>query len=226
MQIEPFIDASWMKELSLELSKNYIKELKDFLLSEQSKNKIIYPPSNNIFSSLQLTPLNKVKVVIIGQDPYHGKGQANGLAFSVDKDITIPPSLKNIFKEIKSDLKQQPPENGDLAFWANQGVLLLNTVFTVEEGRPDSHSGIGWEKLTDKIISILNTKKKIVFLLWGAKALKKGLNIDRNKHKVFYAPHPSPLSAYKGFFGCKHFSKTNLYLKNQGLEPIRWTQKE
>jgi uracil-DNA glycosylase len=147
--------------------------LKDFLLSEKSKNKIIYPPSNNIFSSLQLTPLYKVKVVIIGQDPYHGKGQANGLAFSVDKDITIPPSLKNIFKEIKSDLKQQPPENGDLAFWANQGVLLLNTVFTVEEGRPDSHSGIGWEKLTDKIISILNTKKKDCFSFMGCQGAKK-----------------------------------------------------
>ena len=222
-KIDPNIDISWLNQLSSELKKSYLDELWNFLIKEKLKGRIIYPTEENIFSSLQLTPLNKTKVVILGQDPYHRPGQANGLAFSVNKEVSIPPSLNNIFKEVSDDLNRPPPKNGDLTFWAKQGVLLLNTVLTVEDSHPDSHAGHGWEEFTDRIIEILNQKKNIVFLLWGAKAQRKGLMIDQNRHMVLCAPHPSPLSAYKGFFGCKHFSKTNQYLQAKGKKPISWT---
>ena len=222
-KIDPNIDISWLKQLSAELKKSYLDELWNFLIKEKLKNKIIYPTEENIFSSLKLTPLNKTKVVIFGQDPYHGPGQANGLAFSVNKGVSLPPSLNNIFKEVSDDLNGPPPIDGDLTFWAKQGVLLLNSVLTVEDSHPDSHAGRGWEEFTDRIIEILNQKKNIVFLLWGAKAQRKGLMIDQNRHMVLCAPHPSPLSAYKGFFGCKHFSKTNQYLQAKGKKPISWT---
>ena len=162
--------------------------------------------------------------MILGQDPYHGRGQANGLAFSVAKDISIPPSLGNIFKEINSDLNINAPNQGDLTFWAYQGVLLLNSVLTVEKSSPASHANKGWEKFTDKVIEILNAKKDIVFLLWGNYAQKKGSIINQKNHKVLKAPHPSPLSAHRGFFGCRHFSKTNEYLEDQGKTKIKWTE--
>ena len=218
------IDISWLNELKSELYKPYMNNLRGYLIEEKSANKIIYPSTENILAALKLTPLDKTKVVILGQDPYHGSGQANGLAFSVAKDISIPPSLGNIFKEIKNDLNIDAPNQGDLTFWANQGVLLLNSVLTVEKSSPASHANKGWEKFTDKVIEILNAKKDIVFLLWGNYAQKKGSIINQNKHKVLKAPHPSPLSAHRGFFGCRHFSKTNEYLEDQGKTKIKWTE--
>ena len=170
-----------------------------------------------------LTPLESTKVVIIGQDPYHGEGQAQGLAFSVESDRAIPPSLVNIFKEIKSDMNIEPPIHGDLSNWSRQGVLLLNSVLTVAKGNPASHAGRGWEGFTDKIIEILNKRDGLVFLLWGAHAQKKGLTIDRRRHLVLEAPHPSPLSAHRGFFGCKHFSKTNKFLRERRDLEIQWS---
>ena len=216
---------SWLEVLSSEFNAPYMQRLRDFLMKEKAKNKVIYPPNKKTFSCLNLSPLDSTKVVIIGQDPYHGKGQANGLAFAVEQGVKIPPSLKNIYKEIELDLGDISPSHGDLTFLAKQGVLLLNSVLTVEKGNPASHSGKGWEKFTDKIISILNTKDDLVFMLWGNYAQKKGSIIDSKKHRVLKAPHPSPLSAYKGFFGCKHFSKANEYLIIQGKSPIIWTSK-
>ncbi len=221
----PNMHLSWLKVLEPEFKKSYMSELRDFLKQEKSKKKIIFPPTEKTFSCLQLTALDSVKLVILGQDPYHGFGQANGLAFSVDDGVPIPPSLQNIFKEIGHDMKESLPENGDLTFWAEQGVLLLNSVLTVEKGNPASHSGKGWEEFTDKIIHILNLKENIVFFLWGSYAQKKGSIIDTKKHKVLKAPHPSPLSAHRGFFGCKHFSQANDYLCEIGKSPIRWTSK-
>ena len=218
------IDISWLNELKSELYKPYMNNLRDYLIEEKSANKTIYPSTENILAALKLTPLDKTKVVILGQDPYHGRGQANGLAFSVAKDISIPPSLGNIFKEIKSDLNINAPNQGDLTFWAYQGVLLLNSVLTVEKSSPASHANKGWEKFTDKVIEILNAKKDIVFLLWGNYAQKKGSIINQKRHKVLKAPHPSPLSAHRGFFGCRHFSKTNEYLQDQGKTKIKWTE--
>jgi uracil-DNA glycosylase len=218
------IDISWLNELKSELYKPYMNNLRDYLIEEKSANKIIYPSTENILAALKLTPLNKTKVVILGQDPYHGSGQANGLAFSVTKDISIPPSLGNIFKEIKSDLNINAPNNGDLTFWANQGVLLLNSVLTVEKSSPASHANKGWEKFTDRIIEILNIEQDIVFLLWGNYAQKKGSIINHKRHKVLKAPHPSPLSAHRGFFGCRHFSKTNEYLQEKGKTKIKWIE--
>ncbi len=221
----PNMHLSWLKVLEPEFKKSYMSELRDFLIQEKSKKKIIFPPTEKTFSCLQLTALDSVKLVILGQDPYHGYGQANGLAFSVEIGVPIPPSLQNIFKEIGHDTKESLPENGDLTFWAEQGVLLLNSVLTVEKGNPASHSGKGWEEFTDKIIHILNLKENIVFFLWGSYAQKKGSIIDTKKHKVLKAPHPSPLSAHRGFFGCKHFSQANDYLCEIGKSPIRWTSK-
>jgi len=218
------IDISWLNELKSELQKPYMNNLRDYLIEEKSANKIIYPSPENILAALKLTPLDKTKVVILGQDPYHGSGQANGLAFSVAKDIAIPPSLSNIFKEIKSDLNINAPNNGDLTFWANQGVLLLNSVLTVEKSSPASHANKGWEEFTNRIIEILNVKQDIVFLLWGNYAQKKGSIINQKRHKVLKAPHPSPLSAHRGFFGCRHFSKVNEYLQDQGKTEIKWTE--
>jgi len=219
----PDMDISWLNALGSEFEKSYMNNLRDFLKKEKSEKKIIFPPTNKIFSSLKLTTLDSVKVVIIGQDPYHGIGQANGLAFSVEGGVPIPPSLKNIFKEIKEDIKEEPPISGDLSFWADQGVLLLNSVLTVEMANPASHAEKGWEMFTDRIIHILNLKKNIVFLLWGSYAQKKGSIIDDKKHKILTAPHPSPLSAHRGFFGCRHFSKANDYLTKIGKNKIQWT---
>jgi len=214
---------SWFKELKTEFKKPYMKDLRTFLAKEKLKNRIVCPESNKIFYSLMLTPLESTKVVIIGQDPYHGEGQAQGLAFSVESDRAIPPSLVNIFKEIKSDMNIEPPIHGDLSNWSRQGVLLLNSVLTVEKGNPASHAGRGWEGFTDKIIEILNKRDGLVFLLWGAHAQKKGLTIDRRRHLVLEAPHPSPLSAHRGFFGCKHFSKTNKFLRERRDLEIQWS---
>ncbi len=221
----PDIHFTWLEVLSSEFNAPYMHRLRDFLVKEKNKSKVIYPPSKKTFSSLNLSPLDTIKVVIIGQDPYHGEGQANGLAFAVEQGIDIPPSLRNIYKEIELDLGKVSPNHGDLTFLAKQGVLLLNSVLTVEKGNPSSHSGKGWEKFTDKIISILNTKDDLVFMLWGNYAQKKGSIIDIKKHRVLRAPHPSPLSANRGFFGCKHFSKANEFLVLKGKSPIEWTPK-
>ena len=214
---------SWFKELKTEFKKPYMKDLRSFLAKEKLKNRVVCPESGKIFYSLMLTPLESTKVVIIGQDPYHGEGQAQGLAFSVEPDRAIPPSLVNIFKEIKSDMNIELPIHGDLSNWSRQGVLLLNSVLTVEKGNPASHAGRGWECFTDKIIEILNKRDGLVFLLWGAQAQKKGLTIDRRRHLVLEAPHPSPLSAHRGFFGCKHFSKTNKFLRERRDLEIQWS---
>jgi len=214
---------SWFRELKTEFKKPYMKDLRSFLAKEKLKNRIVCPESSKIFYSLMLTPLESTKVVIIGQDPYHGEGQAQGLAFSVESDRAIPPSLVNIFKEIKSDMNIEPPIHGDLSNWSRQGVLLLNSVLTVEKGNPGSHAGRGWEGFTDKIVEILNKRDGLVFLLWGAHAQKKGLTIDRRRHLVLEAPHPSPLSAHRGFFGCKHFSKTNKFLRERRDLEIQWS---
>lgn len=222
----PNMDTSWLVALEDEFKKPYMLNLRQFLIQEKSKNKIIFPPNEKTFSSFQLTSLNEVKLVIIGQDPYHGVGQANGLAFSVEKDTKIPPSLINIYKELGEDINLQPPNHGDLTFWAKQGVLLLNSVLTVVKGEPASHSDKGWEIFTDKVIEILNQKENLVFMLWGSYAQKKGSIIDTSKHCVLKAPHPSPLSAHRGFFGSKHFSKANQYLTKKGKTPIKWTQEE
>ncbi len=221
----PDIHFTWLEVLSSEFNAPYMHRLRDFLVKEKNKSKVIYPPSKKTFSSLNLSPLDTIKVVIIGQDPYHGEGQANGLAFAVEQGIDIPPSLRNIYKEIELDLGKVSPNHGDLTFLAKQGVLLLNSVLTVEKGNPSSHSGKGWEKFTDKIISILNTKDDLVFMLWGNYAQKKGSIIDIKKHRVLRAPHPSPLSANRGFFGCKHFSKANEFLVLKGKSPIEWAPK-
>lgn len=217
------IDPSWLSQLGAEFEKDYMKSLKNFLQQEKNKNKTIYPKGSNYFEALNRTPFDKVKVVILGQDPYHGPGQAHGLSFSVPKGVRPPPSLLNIFKEIKSDLGRSPSVSEDLSSWADQGVLLLNSVLTVEDGKPASHQGKGWEQFTDKIIQLLNEKRtNLVFILWGSYAQKKAAFVDRNKHFVIESVHPSPLSAHRGFMGSKPFSKANQYLqKNLGSE-IQW----
>lgn len=218
------IDKSWKNVLDDEFSKDYMQKLKAFILAQIRAKKIIYPHGSEIFSALNHTPLDKVKVVIFGQDPYHGENQAHGLSFSVKPGVRVPPSLDNIFKEIENDLGFKPPSHGHLLHWASQGVLLLNAVLTVEKGKAGSHHNQGWEIFTDKIVDILNQQKEgLVFLLWGSKAFRKGAKIDVQKHLVLKAPHPSPLSAYRGFFGCGHFSKTNEYLKKRGLGEIDWS---
>lgn len=217
------LEASWQKFLGEEFEKPYMQQLRNFLREEKNHKKLIYPKSDKVFSALNFTPFEKVKVVILGQDPYHGKGQAHGLCFSVPKGINPPPSLVNIYKELQSDLNLPMPKHGTLVSWAEQGVLLLNSVLTVESGKPASHQGKGWEQFTDRVIHILNEKKTaLVFLLWGAYAQKKGAFIDKTRHLVLQAPHPSPFSAHQGFLGCKHFSKTNEYLQQHGETPIHW----
>jgi len=216
------IEKSWKKILNREFKKEYFNSLVTFLKDEY-KNNIIYPPGKKIFSSFDYCPFDKVKVVIIGQDPYHGINQANGLCFSVNKEIKIPPSLFNIFKEIKSDVGIDIPDHGDLKRWAIQGVLLLNSVLTVRQNLPGSHSNKGWENFTDKVISIISeNKNNIVFLLWGSYAKSKLKNIDQNKHLILTSSHPSPFSAYNGFFNSYHFSKTNKYLKKNNITEIKW----
>ncbi len=215
---------TWHDVLGEEKSKPYFQNILQFLDKERAAGKIIYPPKPDIFNALKLTNFDDVRVVIIGQDPYHGAGQAHGLSFSVQKGIRLPPSLQNIYKTLQRDYPEfQIPKDGDLTYWAQQGVLLLNTVLTVEAGKAHSHAQIGWEDFTDKIISELNEKKEnLVFLLWGSHAQKKGQFIDRNKHCVLTSVHPSPLSAHRGFFDCGHFKKTNDYLRQHQLPEIDW----
>jgi len=218
------LDISWLKELEEEFNKEYMNSLRAFLVDEKNKGKEIYPKGSQIFASLNLTPFKKLKVVILGQDPYHGPGQAHGMSFSVPIGVHPPPSLINIFKELKEDIGIAIPNSGNLKPWATQGVLLLNSILTVEKALAGSHSGKGWEVFTDKIISTINNKKEnVVFLLWGSYAQKKGELIDPKKHYILKSPHPSPLSAHKGFFGNSHFSKCNNYLSLKGLEPVDWT---
>jgi len=216
------IEESWKEALSAEFDKPYFLKLVEFVKAEK-KQQVIYPPGPKIFSAFAHTPLSKVKVVILGQDPYHGAGQAHGLCFSVPDGIPFPPSLKNIFKELKDDLGIDKPGSGNLEGWADQGVLLLNTTLTVRRAAPASHAGKGWETFTDEVIRTISLRKEgVVFILWGNHARKKQALINTGKHVVLTAAHPSPLSAYAGFFGCKHFSKTNEILKKIGLEPINW----
>ncbi len=217
------LDKSWEDHLGQELHSPYMKELLAFLKQEQKADKKIYPPIHNIFEAFRLTPFNQVKVVILGQDPYHGPGQAHGLCFSVNKNVKIPPSLVNIFKELNNDLGLIPPEHGCLESWACQGVLLLNNVLTVEDGKAGSHHQKGWEKFTDKVIEVLNREKdNLVFILWGSPAQKKASRVDETRHKIIKSVHPSPLSVYRGFIGSKPFSQANDYLKEKGLSEINW----
>jgi len=219
------LEAGWLSHLESEFNQPYMKSLRAFLIEQKQVGKTIYPRGNDVFNALNATPLNKVKVVILGQDPYHGPGQAHGLCFSVQNGVKTPPSLVNIFKELKSDLglKAESLSSGCLSSWADQGVLLLNSVLTVEKANAASHQGKGWEVFTDKIIELVNNEVSgCVFLLWGAYAQKKGAVIDTKKHLVLKAPHPSPLSAYRGFMGCQHFSQCNAYLKNKAVAEIDW----
>ena len=220
----PKMHETWLELLNQEFRKPYMQSLREFLIQEKLKNKVVYPPNEETFRALRLTGVDDVKVVILGQDPYHGRSQADGLAFSVQKGIKLPPSLRNIFKEIEDDLGVDSPKHGDLSFLAEQGVLLLNSVLTVNEGDPASHANRGWEAFTDKIVEILNHKKNIVFMLWGGYAQKKASKISKESHCILKATHHSPLSAHRGFFGCRHFSKANEYLVLNGLNPIKWTK--
>jgi uracil-DNA glycosylase len=221
--VDPKIEESWKKVLSVEFQQPYFQELKGFLLAEKKAGKITFPPAAQIFHAFELCPFNDVKVVILGQDPYHGAGQAHGLCFSVNKDVRVPPSLQNMYKELHDDLKLPIPSHGNLEHWAEQGVLLLNTTLTVEAKSPTSHAGKGWETFTDQVIRKISEERNgVVFLLWGNFAKSKKDLIDTTKHTVLTAPHPSPFSAHSGFFGCKHFSKTNEILKKNGQDPIDW----
>lgn len=216
------ISDSWKNILQTEFDKPYFKNLTDFIDS-QYKNHTCFPNKEEIFAAFNYCSFNDLKVVIIGQDPYHGKKQANGLCFSVHEDVTHPPSLKNIFKEIETDLETTYPVSGDLSRWATQGILLLNATLTVREGEAGSHQQKGWETFTHTVIKKISEKKEdVVFLLWGKFAEKKGSIIDVKKHTIFKAPHPSPLGAWRGWFGSKHFSKTNTFLKDKGKEIIQW----
>ncbi|WP_336367127.1 uracil-DNA glycosylase [Marinobacter sp. C2H3] len=213
----------WDSHLAGEFQQPYLQQLAAFLASEEQSGKVLYPPSTHCFNALNSTPLDQVNVVILGQDPYHGPGQAHGLCFSVRPNVPPPPSLVNIFKEIETDLGIAPPDHGCLQPWAEQGVLLLNSVLTVEQGNAGAHQGKGWETFTDAVIDVINREREgVVFLLWGSYAKKKGQRIDRNCHFVLDGPHPSPLSAYRGFFGCRHFSRANQWLEQQGRAPVNW----
>lgn len=218
------IAQGWKNVLSSEFRKDYFKNITDQLKTEKQSKQVIYPPGSLIFNAFNTTDFDKVKVIIIGQDPYHGPGQAHGLSFSVQQGIKPPPSLINIYKEIENDLGiKMPRDNGDLTSWATQGVLLLNASLTVRANQPNSHAGIGWNIFTDAVIQQLNdSKENLVFILWGNFAKEKGIHIDTKKHLVLKAAHPSPFAADKGFFGCRHFSKTNEYLIQQGIDPIDW----
>lgn len=222
MATQPVIHESWREALSTEFAHPYMDALKAFLL-EEKKDHTIYPRGNHIFNAFNTTPFDKVKAVILGQDPYHGPNQAHGLSFSVQEGIPLPPSLQNIFKELVDDIGCDFPRSGDLSRWAEQGVLLLNTLLTVRAGEAFSHKDRGWERFTDQVISTLSREREnIVFILWGAPAGKKAALIDAGKHCILRAPHPSPLSSYRGFFGSKPFSTTNEYLVSKGIEPIAW----
>ena len=221
------LDPSWLVKLEDQFQLPYMVKLKQFLQAQKKAGKTIYPSGSNWFAAFDSTPFDKVKVVIIGQDPYHGDHQAHGLCFSVLPGVDIPPSLRNIFRELQQDCGIQPPRHGCLRGWAAQGVFLLNATLTVERGLAGSHQGQGWEQFTDRVIQLLNDERRgLVFMLWGSYAQKKGAIIDTDKHLVLKAPHPSPLSAHRGFLGCGHFSKANQYLKEQGLEPVDWQMHE
>ena len=216
--------TTWNEILSEEMKKDYYQELQEFVKKRREEVRV-FPEEKNVFRALELTPFESVKVVILGQDPYHGFGQAHGLSFSVQKGIPLPPSLKNIYKELQEDIGGDLPTEGDLTHWAKQGVLLLNTVLTVEEGNANSHKGMGWERLTNRLIESLNElNHPVIFILWGKPAQDKEKLITNPSHVILKAPHPSPLSAYRGFFGSKPFSKVNEILIQQGQTPIRWIQ--
>jgi len=217
------LHPGWLQPLQDEFTQPYMAELKRFLLSEKQQGKSIFPKGSNWFRALDLTPPEEVRVVILGQDPYHGPGQAHGLCFSVPNGVRPPPSLVNIYKELESDLGIKPARHGFLEHWAKQGVLLLNSVLTVEMGQAASHRDRGWERFTDRIIREVNAREQpIVFMLWGSYAQKKAAFVDTERHFVLKAPHPSPLSAHSGFLGCRHFSKANVFLEARGLRPIDW----
>jgi uracil-DNA glycosylase len=222
MNTDIILNADWNSFLEKEWKSDSFKTIIKKLKKERTQN-TIFPTDNLIFNAFNKTPLSKLTVVILGQDPYHGKGQAHGLSFSVPNEITVPPSLRNIFKELQQDLKLTPPENGNLTKWTEQGVLLLNSTLTVREKEAGSHQKLGWEGFTDSVISKLSSKKNgIIFLLWGAFAQKKSVLIDTKKHYILKTTHPSPFSAYRGFLGCKHFSKTNEILTKNNQKPIDW----
>ncbi len=219
IQLEP----DWLEVLKTEFDKPYMRQLREFLLREKSSGKQIYPAASEWFAAFNKTPFRDVKIVILGQDPYHGPGQAHGLCFSVRPGVRLPPSLINIYKELQVDLGVQPADHGCLDHWAEQGVLLLNATLTVEKGNAGGHQGKGWETFTDAAIQALNSRRDgLVFMLWGSYAQKKGAFIDSRRHLVLRAPHPSPLSAHRGFLGCRHFSKANQYLQSHGLDPVDW----
>lgn len=215
---------SWLSRVDDQFEREYMQNLRDFLVTRKKHRAVIYPPGAQIFNALNSTPFEKVRVVILGQDPYHGPGQAHGLCFSVQPGVRVPPSLANIYREIQADLGIAPPPHGCLKSWAEQGVLLLNAVLTVERGQAGSHQGKGWETFTDAIVQLLNDEREgLVFMLWGGYAKKKGSVIERRKHLVLNAPHPSPLSAHRGFLGCRHFSAANDYLQQHRQLPIDWS---
>lgn len=222
MSVNPTIHESWKEALQGEFTHPYMEELKAFLV-EEKKHYTIFPQGSHIFNAFNSTPFESVRVVILGQDPYHGVGQAHGLSFSVQQGTKFPPSLQNIFKELVDDIGCSYPTSGDLSHWAQEGVLLLNTLLTVRSGEPFSHKDRGWERFTDQVIRTLSAQREqIVFILWGSPAQKKSSLIDRTKHLILTAPHPSPLSSYRGFFGSKPFSKTNEYLVSKNIKPIEW----
>lgn len=223
MNTSPKLSPSWLEVIGAEFDKPYMQRLKTFLQSEKAAGKTIYPKGDHIFNALNTTPFESVRVVILGQDPYHGEGQAHGLSFSVPDGVKPPPSLVNIYKEIAAEYHVPPPTTGNLTRWAKQGVLLLNATLTVEAGLAGSHQNKGWEEFTDKIVHAINDRHDhIVFMLWGSYAQKKGAFIDRTKHLVLTAPHPSPLSAHRGFLGCGHFKQANTYLESRGRPAIDW----
>lgn len=214
---------SWSDVLAGEREQQYFRDLIEFVESERRSGKMVYPKNSEIFNALHSTPFESVKVVILGQDPYHGPDQAHGLCFSVRPPTSAPPSLVNIFQELESDVGVKRPNHGCLESWAQQGVLLLNAVLTVEEGNPGSHALRGWERFTDRVVKEINDRREhVAFMLWGAYAQKKGAHVDRTKHLVLEAPHPSPLSAHRGFLGCRHFSQANEYLREHGCMPVDW----
>ena len=219
--------AEWLQLLESEFSADYMKQLGEFLRAEKALGKEIYPPGGEFFAALEATPPASVKVVILGQDPSHGPGQAHGLSFSVRGRQRIPPSLQNVFRELQSDLGLQTPSHGDLSAWADEGVLLLNSVLSVERGVAGAHQGKGWERFTDAVIAAVNAgTSSVVFMLWGAQAQRKGSAINRDRHCVLTAPHPSPLSAHRGFLGCQHFSQANRFLVEHQREPVDWSISE
>jgi len=217
------LHPQWLQYLQAEFDQEYMQSLSSFLRAEKALGKVIYPSGENMFAALNTTALHDVRVVILGQDPYHGPNQAHGLSFSVPDGVRVPPSLKNIYKELNADIGCELPVHGNLQAWAEQGVLLLNSVLSVEQAQAASHQGKGWERFTDKVIHVVSEQAtNVVFMLWGAYAQKKGASIDRNKHLVLMAPHPSPLSAHRGFLGCGHFSQANQYLSDHGQSVIDW----